>query len=131
MIYETIICLPVLSCLCLFVPLFLLLIQGDTLENIKEQFSCILQTGFYRFSLSSAVMTDIVHMELLLQFQTSKGATSEDLHTISVEWKTERISSFITQLGFLDRKEQEGESFGRNVKHFLRLNEVCMYTFSH
>ena len=66
--------------------------------------------------------------ELPLQIQTlqresQSGHEREMTQMVNVQhWNSEQISDFVRKLGFLDTEKEAGDK----IKHFLRINEVCM-----
>ncbi len=90
------------------------------MQNIKKDLDRIMQTGQYTFQPGDTSGSMIV---TTLHFETASTGLSPDIdgpHTFQIEWKSEQISNFITQLGF-HNKDQDME---HQIEHFLFINEV-------
>ena len=78
-----------------------------------------MQTGRFTFHVNS---TEGSMVWTTLQFETGSGTDTSGKHSFHVEWRSEQISSFITQLGFQDQGEDQ--DMDQQIKAFLLINEV-------
>ncbi len=96
--------------------------KGDTRQNIKKDLECLMKTGEFIFQANAS---DGYTIRLTLQFEASSSDSSPDPHihhAFHVEWNSEQISSFLTQLGFHDHGEDP--EMDQQIDTFLHINEV-------
>jgi len=94
-------------------------LQGDTVQGVASELSCVLESGFYCFHFKSSV--DFVSGAVQLKYfphiyQNVKDAREEE----PVVWNEEQIEDFVRKLGFLD---SEGDSASQ-IRRFLHHNQV-------
>ncbi len=96
--------------------------KGDTRQNIKKDLEYVMKTGEFVFQANAS---DGYTIRLTLQFEASSSDSSPDLlihRAFHVEWNSEQISSFLTQLGFHDHGEDP--EMDQQIDTFLHINEV-------
>ena len=100
-------------------------IQGDTLQSIKKDLDRVMQAGSFSFKFNQA--QGFGRVIATLQFCTVLDPTSDGSkqHVIHDEWRPEKISNFVTQLGFHDQGDQDSE-MSQQIKQLLLINEVCL-----
>ena len=100
---------------------FLTIMQGDTLQSIRKDLDRVMQAGSFTFKCSEEQGSGRVIATL--QFETSLDPGNGQL-VLPDEWRPEKISNFVIQLGFLDQGDKDSE-MSQQVKQLLSINEVC------
>ena len=104
---------------------YLLTKQGDTLQSIRKDLDRVMQSGSFTFKSSEGQGSGRVIATL--QFVTSLDPPSDGNNQLVLpdEWRPEKISNFVTQLGFLDQGDKDLEMC-QQIKQLLHINEVCL-----
>ena len=105
------------SCSCDYCCCFSSL-QGETLDNIAHELSCIIKTGHYKFNFSLTRTSGRDQIELIYlpssesSSNTSDGEATDSLDRPKYEkWNREQIDEFVRKLGFLDSNATERDCF--------------------
>ena len=101
--------------------------QGETLENIKDDLVCIISTGYFTFEFGFEESGK--ENQLLLLYEPNlaqlspprEGFQTQRAHTLRRKgvWNSDQIGDFVRKLGFINKEKGVDQ-----VKDFLHLSQV-------